>query len=439
MLLQASFKNFYSYQDEAILTMVATSDKTLLDQNTIPLNGSEKRVLRNINIYGANGSGKSNLFKVFYYAKIFLLNAIKNIGSDYKIPTKPFLLSTESENQSSEFEFIFIQDSTQYRYGFEVSTEKIFHEWLYAAYSKKETMLFERNYQEFKLGAKFKEGDNLTDKVTEKVPFISVVAQFNGEIAKSVIKWFSSIRIMGERCEKFNTSIIINESKKRNHLKEDLIKQLVKKSDFGIVDIQVKDDLVSGKELLKTKQEELPPRLVEDLMKQENIHLLVEKTGHYKYNKDRTSKEVVYFLLEDESTGTRKFYNLAGPLIETLIEGGIIFIDEIDRSFHTELVLELINLFNNPAINKNNAQFITTTQNQALLKEKSILRRDQFWFVEKDKYGRSSLFSLGSFPAVRKDDSWDKEYSHGRYGGVPIIHNLSQEMEYIITNQNESK
>ena len=174
-------------------------------------------------------------------------------------------------------------------------------------------------------------------------------------------------------------------------------------------------------------------------MKQENIHLLVEKTGHYKYNKDRTSKELIYFLLEDESTGTRKFYSLAGPLIETLIEGGIIFIDEIDRSFHTELVLELINLFNNPAINKNNAQFITTTQNQVLLKEKSILRRDQFWFVEKDKYGRSSLFSLGSFPAVRKDDSWDKEYSHGRYGGIPIIHDLAQEMEYTLSNQNETK
>ena len=107
-------------------------------------------------------------------------------------------------------------------------------------------MLFERNNQEFKLGAKFEEGENLTDKVYEKVPFISVVAQFNGEIAKSVIKWFSSIRIMGERCETFNTSIIINESKKKSDLKEDLIKQLVKKSDFGIVDIQVKDNLVSG-------------------------------------------------------------------------------------------------------------------------------------------------------------------------------------------------
>jgi hypothetical protein len=439
MLLQASFKNFYSYQEEAILNMVATSDKTHLDQNTIPLVGSDKRVLRNINIYGANGSGKSNLFKVFYYTKNFLLNAIRNIDSDYKIPTKPFLLSTESENQTSEFEFIIIVDGIQYRYGFEVSAEKIHHEWLYAAYTKKETMLFVRNLQEFKLGAKFKEGDNLTDKVTEKVPFISVVAQFNGEIAKSIIKWFSSIRIMGENSDKHNTSIIIGESKMKGDVKYDLIKQLIKKSDFGIEDILIKDDVVSTKELLKSKQDLLPPKFVESMKKQESIHLLEETMGHYKYDRNRTNKEMTYFQLEDESTGTRKFYNLIGPIIETLTDGGVIFIDELDKSMHTELVIELVKLFNNPAINQNNAQFITTIQNQILLKEKSLLRRDQFWFVEKDKYGRSSLFSLRDFPAIRKDDSWDKEYRNGRYGGVPLLKDLAQEIEYIVSNHHEEK
>ncbi len=439
MLLQASFKNFYSYQEEAVLTMLASSDKSLLDQNTIPLVASKKRILRNINIYGANASGKSNVFKVFFYAKTFLLNAIKNIGNDYKIPTKPFLLSSVSENQTSEFEFIIIQDGTQYRYGFEVSAEKIYREWLYAAYTKKETLLFDRKGQDFKLGSKFKEGESLTDKVAEKVPFVSVVAQFNGEIAKSIIKWFSSIRIMGENSDKFSTSMIISKSQQKGDLKFDLIKQLIKKSDFGIVDIQVKDEIVSPKDFFKSKQGELPPKLVENMLKQESIHLLDETMGHYKYDQDRSNKEMTYFPLEEESTGTRKFYHLVGPIIETLVDGGIIFIDELDKSIHTELVVELIKLFNNPAINKNNAQFITTTQNQRLLREKSLLRRDQFWFVEKDKYGRSSLFSLGSFPAVRKDDSWDKEYFNGRYGGVPIIADLSQQIEYIVNQPHEKK
>jgi AAA15 family ATPase/GTPase len=103
-----------------------------------------------------------------------------------------------------------------------------------------------------------------------------------------------------------------------------------------------------------------------------------------------------------------------------MYNGGILFIDEIQNSLHTKLVLELIKFFINNKLNIN-AQFIFTTHDVNILSA-GILRRDQFWFVEKNKFGESDLTCLVDFEEhVRKDASLDKDYLRGRYGALPYL------------------
>ena len=91
-----------------------------------------------------------------------------------------------------------------------------------------------------------------------------------------------------------------------------------------------------------------------------------------------------------------------------------------DESLHPLLVQYLVSLFNNPDINKNNAQLIVSTHTSGLMNLKH-LRRDQIYFVEKDnRTGCSTLYSLDEFsPRTREDIQ--KAYLLGRYGSIPNL------------------
>jgi hypothetical protein len=62
---------------------------------------------------------------------------------------------------------------------------------------------------------------------------------------------------------------------------------------------------------------------------------------------------------------------------------------------------------------------------------KGNYRRDQIYFIEKDKYGASDLYSLIELretdgTKIRKDRSFEKDYVEGRYGAIPYIGNVQK-------------
>jgi hypothetical protein len=71
------------------------------------------------------------------------------------------------------------------------------------------------------------------------------------------------------------------------------------------------------------------------------------------------------------------------------------------------------------ATNPRRAQLIFATHDTNLLTNK-LFRRDQIWFVEKDEFGSSHLYSLVELKA-RKDSVFETDYLDGRYGAIPII------------------
>jgi len=140
-------------------------------------------------------------------------------------------------------------------------------------------------------------------------------------------------------------------------------------------------------------------------------------------------------LENDESEGTKKFLGIMGPVLNTIDNGSILIIDEFDARFHPFITQLIIQLFHSGEINSKNAQLIFATHNTNLL-NRELFRQDQIWFVEKDEYGASDLYSLVEYKHLKKNTmSYENDYIMGKYGAIPFIGNF----ELLLSDNYEKK
>jgi hypothetical protein len=156
--------------------------------------------------------------------------------------------------------------------------------------------------------------------------------------------------------------------------------------------------------------------------------LIGVKTIHKKFNDHKEVDKLEEFdMRSQESSGTNKIFNISGPIFDVLSDGGVLVIDELDASLHPLLTLAITRLFNSQEHNPKSAQFIFSTHDTNLLHYGNY-RRDQVFFVEKDEFGASDLYSLADYNEnglkIRKDRSFEKDYIQGRYGAIPYIGNI---------------
>lgn len=129
MLIEFRVGNFLSFNQIVSLNMTASPDSYL--EETSVFTDSKYRLLKSAVIYGANAGGKSNLLKAVAFMRRFVFESSKESQATEDIEIENFRLSTESEDQPSFFEIIFICDQKKYRYGFEADTRHIRSEWLF--------------------------------------------------------------------------------------------------------------------------------------------------------------------------------------------------------------------------------------------------------------------------------------------------------------------
>jgi len=408
MLLKFTVENFLSFKDRFTLDLIASTMTQHQDTNVITKDNY--KLLKSIAIYGPNASGKSNLFTAMEFARDFIINSSKDTQAEEDIPVEPFLLSTETENEPSLFEFIFINNDKKYRYGFRLNSQEIIDEWLFEAEKVREKQLFIRHEQKIDLDSYFKEGQKLVDMTRNNALFLSVVAQFNGPISMSVIGWFKKLNVIS------NLSFINYNNITTKILKDPKLQyefeRIFKMADFSIECFSLKDrELSSAPKFIQEEFErakkagvplELPPKI---------------KTLHKKFNKNKQQVENVEFdLIDNESDGTKNLFSLLGPIFDTISKEKILVIDEFEAGLHpliTRFIIKLLHYKNK------NAQFIFNTHNTDLLSNK-FFRRDQIYFVDKNKYGESSLYSLNDYN-VRYDRTFNKDYLEGRYDAIPFI------------------
>ncbi len=441
MLLQFSIKNFRTFKDKATLSLIASNyDKDTREHENIVINDSfGLRLLKSAVIYGANASGKSKLLEAFAFMRYFVINSSKESQKGKTIEVEPFKLSTQTENEPSEFEIIFVHKNVLYRYGFEVTTDKIVSEWLYYKPKTKEVELFYREGSTFNTHKRsFTKGNMVVREglVRDNALLISVAAQFNEKTAINVLDWFNErLRFLSGLNESGYQGFTMGRTEDPKHKMK--ILELLKAADLGIQDIELQKLDINN--LPKGMPKELKDKIIKEVREEKQEYVSDVLTKHKKYSEDLKIVENISFSLDDdESSGTRKFFALTGPILNVIENGYTLIVDELDSKLHPNLVCKIVSLFNSKEFNKKNAQLIFNTHDTNLLSS-GLFRRDQIWFTNKNKYGEAKLYSLADFKStdVRKNDPFEDNYIKGKYGAVPFL-GFFDNLKFLLTeNENE--
>jgi len=380
------------------------------------------RLLKSAVIYGANASGKSKLLEAIAFMRHFAINSSKESQKGESIDVEPFRLSNETENEPSEFEIIFLFKGELFRYGFEATKEKIVSEWLYHKPKTKEIELFYRDENSFDTHERnFSKGTTVVKEglVRDNALLVSVAAQFNEKTAITVIDWFKRLKFLSGLEEMGYQGFTVGKTKVPAHKIK--ILELLKAADLGIQDIKLQK--LDIDRLPKGMPKEMRDEIIRE-MKEENAEFIADVlTTHKKYDLNKQAVDNVSFSLDDdESSGTRKFFALTGPILDVIENGYTLVVDELDSKLHPNLVCKIVSLFNSKELNTKNAQLIFNTHDTNLLSS-GLFRRDQIWFTNKDKYGEAKLYSLANFKSdeVKKNEPFENNYIRGKYGAIPYL------------------
>jgi len=424
MLLQFSIKNFRTFKDTATLSLVASNyDKgTRESENVFENERFNYRLLKSAVIYGANASGKSKLLEAFAFMRHLVINSSKESQKGETIEVEPFRLSKETENEPSEFEIIFVFEGELFRYGFEATKEKIISEWLYHRPKTKEVELFYREGSQFDIHSRnFAKGSTVAKEglVRDNALLLSVAAQFNEQTAIAVTNWFKRFKYISGLHEIGYQGFTID--KTENPTQKLKILELLKAADLGIHDIKLQK--LDTDNLPKGMPKEIRDKILNEI-KEENTEFIEDVlTTHKKYDTQKQAVGTVNFSIdEDESSGTRKFFALTGPILDVIENGYTLVVDELDSKLHPNLVCKIVSLFNSKEFNPKNAQLIFNTHDTNLLSS-GLFRRDQIWFTNKNRYGEAKLYSLADFKSdeVKKNEPFEGNYIRGKYGAVPYL------------------
>jgi uncharacterized protein len=435
MLLQYSVKNFLSFKDQVSLSMVASKRRSkakALDLGAIWHIEHGLDALKCAVIYGANNSGKSNLVKSLLFLKRLVLDSSRESRAADNIQVTPFLLDPETEHAPSEFEVIFVKDKFIFQYEVAVTRERVEFERLSRKSLKKNANtveLFSRVRDVIEVGRSFKEGKGLEGRTRSNALFLSVCANFDGEVSSLVQKWFQKIGLISG----LNNAGSLAWTAGNLDSPEigEKIQSFLKAFDLGVDRFEGGDEIpgievtgveVSGESASNAdSSSQAHAQFVESFLKQfqrkpsrkvVSIHRMQDSEGGF-------VREVPFDLNVHESEGTKRLVALAGPIVASLMAGSILVVDEFESRLHSNITKVILDVFNSIDGNPRGAQLVAVTHDTNLLSG-DHLRRDQIWFAGRSDFGATSLKSLVEY-RVRNDASFEKNYLEGEYGGVPYL------------------
>ena len=413
MLIEFRVKNFRSLRDEQTLSLVADKDKSLQESNTMPSGiKAAPTLLRSMAIFGPNAGGKSNLIKALQFMRAVVAESASVMQPGQTFHTQSFRFEATSVAQPTEFDVSFVLDGIRYQFGFALTAQRITREYLLVYKAFKPQLWFERYFDEesgkdlYDFGTGLKGPKSVWEGATRpNALFLSMAVQLNSEQLQPVFAWFvKQLAIFNEITplgQHFSIEMLRKPEGKR------AICDFLTSADISISDIEVVTRKVSGQAV----HFDVAAEKTEVRNEEQEVHELL---FHHV-----TDHGEAVFSLGDESMGTRNLLFLTGPVLEILDKGMVLVVDELGSSLHPLLVRRLVELFQNSRFNKKGAQLIFTSHDTSLL-DQDLFRRDQIWFVEKDRDQASKLYPLSDF-SPRKNEALERGYLMGRYGALPFL------------------
>lgn len=414
MLVRFEVTNFRSVSETVELSMVAV-DRDREAAREVPNIGES--VLTRAAIYGPNASGKSNVLA----ALVWLVDAVRDSLRMWEddVPIEPFAFAA-GQGKPTEFTIDFVVDGVRFEYMLEVDSAAVLREELHHYPQKKARKIFERNGGDVTMNRALGSASPFLELLTPTTLLLSLARRFGlpeaaafadalmattafGHLPSRNMR-YGSLRFDLRRAPRSTIRLFESAHAGQGSLFED---DLVGERDralalLRLADLGVNDVLIDREEPEARLGDRPPPsrpraRLVHSTL-----------AGDAALD------------LHQESEGTRTWFALIGPVIESLRLGSPIVFDELDASLHPVLSAELLRVFQDKSTNPNGAQLIFTSHDTSLLNH---LNRDEVWLTQKRSDGSTELGALAEFAGerVRKSANIESAYLHGRYGALPDI------------------
>jgi uncharacterized protein len=434
MLIRFKVANYRSIRETQKLSMVPAAAKEHIETHTSPSGVKEpERLVRSAVIYGPNAAGKSNVLRALQFMqRAVVTSAIAPPTAES--PYDPFRLSSATREAPSEFEVAFVQEDTLYEYGFKLTAERVYEEWLNEYPRGRGRRLFSRKFDrqsgeyQWNFSALFR-GNRLLwrDSTRENALFLSTAAQLNSVQLLPVSAWFQRRLVFVPGISGFNASLTLSLLKSPEG--KDTLLPFIREADPGIADVELGHEAVPGILVggnvgfgavgMVLQGSGFPGPLLFDqpspdgppaVAKISFAHKAMDGDGPIKID------------MAQESAGTQALFMTAGAWLNVLRNGEVLLFDEIDTSLHPLLTRFLVHKFHSDETNPNGAQLIFSTHDTTLLNH-GVFRRDQVWFVEKGNDSATRLFPLTEFHP-RNDEALERSYLRGRYGALPVLNDV---------------
>ena len=411
MIIDFTIENFRSIKEPQLFSLHAETPKQHLAGYAAYPAGDKIGVLRSAGIYGANASGKSNVLLAFRALRYIACES-GDLKAGAPIPCyEPFRLSAATRSAPVRFEIEFFNtDKLRYVYSVAFNDKRILEEALDYFPTRQKANLFTRRendtWETIAFGGRYKGG-------VKRIPFFgnnSYLAKAGenagaAELIRSVYQYLRGNLIVLDLQATFDYGGFFDSDKDI-----DFAATFLSHVDTGIVAVEKRiNDKPIESEFIKAM-----PKVMREL---------VEKRTREQYWFSHQTEEggVEKFPQEWESDGTQRlFYFL--PMLEAIFgSGGVLILDEIEKSLHPHIVEMIIHMFNDPGVNTHNAQLIFSTHSMGLMASDKM-RRDQIWFADK-KDGKTTLYSLDEFDKnkVKSNSPFPGWYNDGRFDAVPQI------------------
>lgn len=437
--------------------MIASPKLTDHPDHLVALGDTGRHVVRSALLYGANAAGKSNLIKAMAYVQELI-----ELGSQSHVPIPDtFRFDRKLSDEPASFEFRFMVREHLFVYGFDVGRKGITSEWLAALSGSREMTIFERDANGHTVTGEAPKtlfGDDpqmeSTLKVLCQLPIrptqlflsrvISLPSETLGNTLRGIIQWLTEDLIILEAgprsCDMLDR---LYDDKSFKHFAERFLCSV----DTGICELdfreQKRDCNEHERELIQHYSSEhgspyafygCSGDMDERVDPDDPSKVVVRQLMSLHRGSDRKLKFALPF--SEESDGTQQLLHYLPVLHPQAGRSRVVVIDELDRSLHPKLCWELIQFFSEscPGVRR---QMIVTTHEAHLL-DQELLRRDEYWMVEKDKSGQSRLTPLTDFK-IRNDLNLRKGYLQGRFDALPIIGDISSLADWLGCTQKGAK
>ena len=195
-----------------------------------------------------------------------------------------------------------------------------------------------------------------------------------------------------------------------------IMRHLIRTADVGVCDVRARRENIEI------------PDFVKEIVKADSRFKLPDKTVVVSFVHEGKSNQPIDF--SDESSGTKKLFNIASDWWALANEPVTLLADELSASLHPRLLDRLVRAVNDAPTDRIRSQLVFTTHDTGLLETQDgqppALRRDQVYFTKKDVSGASELYSLAEFKEdARPVHNIRKRYLSGLYGAIPSVEKFS--------------